>query len=355
MKKSETISNQIISDIESGVFGKSGERFLSTRELCDKYRISNKTAIGVLKTLELNGAIVTFGYKHFLLNGRADPNAPLFAETKREEKFVGFHVREIANEFMSNILKLFISVAKAHGYRVIIACSNNDKADELSIMSDFIKLNCRGFVSFSHTYFTNEAFFRRLPIPYVLCGSINPNLNANYITTSNFTAGEQAAKHLLSCGYNTFCYLGINPEKETRRHGFSAFLQQENIPAEKVHIYKYAENMLPAELFDFIETASELNRVAIFCYHDLIAVNLYAVIKKCGKKIPEEVGVVGFDNLPVSNMLSPKLTSISYSYLDLAEKFFEVLHSHIKDPLLPPQRAELFAYLIVKNSTGKPE
>lgn len=38
---------------------------------------------------------------------------------------------------MSNILKLFISVAKAHGYRVIIACSNNDKADELSIMSDF--------------------------------------------------------------------------------------------------------------------------------------------------------------------------------------------------------------------------
>lgn len=42
--------------------------------------------------------------------------------------------------------------------------------------------------------------------------------------------------------------------------------------------------MLPAELFDFIETASELNRVAIFCYHDLIAVNLYAVIKKCGKK-----------------------------------------------------------------------
>lgn len=78
-------------------------------------------------------------------------------------------------------------------------------------------------------------------------------------------------------------------------------------------------------------------------------------LSKNAAKNPEEVGVVGFDNLPVSNMLSPKLTSISYSYLDLAEKFFEVLNSHIKDPLLPPQRAELFAYLIVKNSTGKLE
>lgn len=353
MKKCNDIVSTILSEIDASKFGKSGSRFPTVKEICNRYQISNKTALSVIARLKKQGALISVGDKNFILSGIAEQNSDLFHAIKTDKKYIGFHVCEIANEFISKIVELFSQIAQKHGYTVLISCSNNTISEELNQIENFIKMGCLGFVSFSRAYFSCENYFKRIPIPYVLSGSINKNLNTNFVTISNFVAGEQAAKCFMSLDYQTYCYIGNNPEKESRGQGFISYLQKNNVSEEKIHIIRYTALDYTQTLTDVIAKSSNSDRLAIFCYHDLIALSVYELVKK-RKSIPEEVGIIGVDNLSVSQMLTPTLTTITYNFQDLADNIFKILNSNILDHTISPKNMELFSYLIIRKSVSAP-
>ena len=353
MMKSEKMTELILQETKNGAFGPSGSVFPGIRELCARYGVANKTALSVFRQLKKAGALFDVGKKNYLLAGRAAPDAPLFRALGERRPVLGFHTCEIDNQFMSNIVGRFVRMAGEAGYEVLILCSNNDKERELRQMTTFVRLGVRGFASFSRAYFEHADFFSRLPVPFVLSGSVNPELPTNYVTTSNFHAGIKAAEHLLSCGYRTFCYVGNNPEKETRRKGFLSHLREAGVPSGNIFTFRYENGRLPEGFYRLASGATRQNRLAVFCYHDLIAMRIYEIARQSVKKIPDEIGVVGFDNLPLSDLLEPRLCSIAYSYEDLAANCFSILKAQIEDPLAPPRQTELPSYLIVKESTAK--
>ena len=102
-----------------------------------------------------------------------------------------------------------------------------------------------------------------------------------------------------------------------------------------------------------IKNASDSNRLGVFCFHDVIALTLYNEIKKYKKSIPQEIGVVGFDNLSISDILTPRLTSVYYNFNELANFAITAILNSINNPNSPTVKKVTVPSLIIKDSSKK--
>jgi LacI family transcriptional regulator len=89
---------------------------------------------------------------------------------------------------------------------------------------------------------------------------------------------------------------------------------------------------------------------AIFIAADNSAIELMDILKRRGYRIPEDFSIIGFDNLPLSQYVSPRLTTISQDIKQKAQFALEVLFQHLKNPSLPTQNIVLDVELIKRES-----
>jgi DNA-binding LacI/PurR family transcriptional regulator len=125
------------------------------------------------------------------------------------------------------------------------------------------------------------------------------------------------------------------------------------VAEENITTYNSVNDKAPLELINVIKTASETNRIGIFCFHDVIALSIYSDIKKYKKNIPQEIGIVGFDNLSISDILTPRLTSVYYNFNELASLAFHTAISSINNESAPIVKNVTVPSLIIKESTKK--
>ena len=91
--------------------------------------------------------------------------------------------------------------------------------------------------------------------------------------------------------------------------------------------------------------------VGIFCYHDLLAVQLYTICDLIGKRIPEDVGIVGFDDLSIATSLTPALTTIQYRIASMADMTVNLLMTSIRSANAPYDNYYVEPNLIIRGSS----
>ena len=90
-----------------------------------------------------------------------------------------------------------------------------------------------------------------------------------------------------------------------------------------------------------------------FADNDLIAVGAIKALKQCGFKIPEDISIVGFDNMPVSSVIEPGLTTIHVPKKYMGEAAVSRLVSLIKEPGQPPVKTEISTTLLKRGTVPK--
>ena len=197
------------------------------------------------------------------------------------------------------------------------------------------------------------AQLRTTTIPTVLFDNyITKNPNVAYVGTDSFEGIDLAIDHLTELGHTKIALLNGSPDSMVTSNRYDAYassMQSHKLELDEnlVAFGYYVEDSAKYHLPSLIENGA----TAIICGNDLLAVG---VIRECGRlhvRIPQELSVVGFDNLPISEEITPALTTITQDRVDRGRNSYAALYWLIGK--VPISRSMLRPRLIVRDSTSK--
>lgn len=190
-------------------------------------------------------------------------------------------------------------------------------------------------------------------VPFVVAGRPPHIEGASYVDVDNVNGAYTAARHLALLGYKRIGYVAAPYNTTTgmdRLEGYKKALQESGLPFDPT---------LAAES-DFTErggyySAQKLLHQrpdALFVASDTMAIGAMRAIREAGLRVPHDIAVVGFDDLPPASQSTPALTTIRQPIRRLGVKLVETLLDIIDNGPLPPRRVIFGTELIIRDSCG---
>ena len=347
-----TIEDRIL----SGAYGHSGDRFLSVRELAQEIPCSYVTAVHVAEWLCERHVIARNGRCHYLTMGRCDLDSDLERIlTRSRRRCFGFIANSINNEFYGSITSLIQQQLRRQDYQLVVMSNSSDKEMELSQLEMGLEMGLAGMFFVPHAQFSNQKRYEYYPLPVVAIGRDLRQFTRHTVTVNNYSVGVLAAQHLLEQRYEQFIYVTVETSRtvrDMRMTGFLDCLRQNGVTVTEESIwYVNGHNIL-----NMIEQREEelraLNRrTGIFCYHDLIAMSLLHMCVKNSIPVPERVGIVGCDDLPVARVMSPALSTIHYPYDRICETAVDLMMEELNSGPIERKRVSIEPRLIHRETT----
>ncbi|MCH8567929.1 MAG: LacI family transcriptional regulator [Balneolales bacterium] len=239
-------------------------------------------------------------------------------------------------EFYSSFYKGFDSVAKERNAGVVLVNSENAPLDDLEIIKDLQRNNFDGAILFL-PHFTQDQYRKLLAqispdFPIVsVAQMVNPVMDT--ITFDNYRGGYLMAEHFFEQGFRR---LGVvngpsnKPEAMLRKNGFQDFAS--SCPELKL-VWQFEGDFSlksGSAAFDSYMNYGHKKPEAVFCCNDSMAIGFTHRALRSGIRIPEDVAVAGYDDLPVCNCYTPALTSVHTPYELMGKKALEYLLGRLK-------------------------
>jgi len=309
-------------EILEGRFGLPGELFPTTRKLSELRGVSVVTAHNLLSALCKDGFLELRGKKYILTHGE------MKRQQENDAKRIGLVISSASNEFFASLTDAVIRAARQKGYLVMTVTTDYSPKEERRALDLFAAMPVAGIIVCAPVARENEAVYRNLDLPCVFLSQALDGSGRSSVQVNSFSASQKVAQHLVECGYRRFLYVGtrnISPENDVRYTGFSMELSRRgfSLPAENVILLSGTATAERSSLPRILRQLRE--PVGIFCYHDLIAAQVYRLCHTLGKSIPDDVGVVGFDDLSFSTLLTPPLTTVRYRITSMADMAVKLL------------------------------
>lgn len=194
--------------------------------------------------------------------------------------------------------------------------------------------------------------FQSTGIPTVLLdNNIKKNSSVSYIGTDSFEGIDDAIEHLVGLGHRRIGLINGSRHSficDQRRQAYIDSMTAHNLPfSEETMPYGY---FVPEAAKPHVGNLLSMGITAILCGNDLIASGVISECSVLGYRVPEDVSVIGFDDIPMSDKLTPPLTTIRQDRIELGKCGFYALNSQIHNVSI--SRTLLRPRLIVRGSTG---
>jgi LacI family transcriptional regulator len=189
-------------------------------------------------------------------------------------------------------------------------------------------------------------------VPTVLLDNyIEHNSHVGYVGTDSYEGIDLAVAHLKSLGHKKIAFLNGSKNSmvsEQRQQAFlSSMLKHDLTPEEGLMEYGY---YVPDCAKDHVPGFLKKGATAIMCASDLIATGVISDLNRQGLKVPKDVSVIGFDDLPIAAQLTPSLTTIRQDRIDLGKSAFLLLDGLVHNVAI--SKLLLRAKFIQRESTG---
>ena len=350
MKKCERIYKVILNDIANNKYGGSGSRFITTRELSVRYNISLVTAHKVMQILLENNNIRQIGRKCFLTTGAFD-NASDVQKIYARTKTIGFHFSHINNQYFSDIAMMASDYALSLGYNLVIMVSNGIEENEKRALDQFFNMRVVGVISYEGIYGDKASnVYKNYPLPVVFLSSDHGIGKNDISSVDNGFLSKNVANHLIEQGYKRFMYVTNSKSSisAVRQNGFVKELKRRGFNIENEDNVYFEDNLHQSFYPALKKALSYGEPVGIFCYHDIVATNVLSICDKYDILYPQQVGVVGFDNL--SDLPYSDITSVEYSKNNVVKQAIDLLVKKNNKKEIEPQYIP--GYLVIRRSSS---
>lgn len=140
-------------------------------------------------------------------------------------------------------------------------------------------------------------------------------INVNFIVMNNIMGGYKACSFFINQGHRDIGYIQFSHRTsncEFRKKGFMYAIKENNLNITKENFFAVRNEISLAEIdfMDIITRQGDSLPGAFFCESDYIAIGVIKALNKQGKKVPDDISIIGFDNVPESSIISPELTTI---------------------------------------------
>ena len=292
------------------------------------------------------------------------PNPIALSLKERRSRSIGVVVCEIANTFFSQAINGIESIAYNCGYHVIISQSHESYEREVVNVEHLASRSVDGLLVSLSTETKQIEHFKRLHekgFPIVFFDRVTDEIATHKVVVDNFKGAYDATQHLIDSGYTKIAHLASSSHLSItveRLNGYKAALSANNIPINELYI-KYCSHggMNKAEIDQAVKDIIQLKDRpdAIFCAGDRLTIGCLGYLQANGIKTPETIGLVGFTNSAIVELLKPGLTSVHQPAFEMGQVATELLIKLIesKRPVTEFQTAVLQTEIFIRASSAK--
>jgi LacI family transcriptional regulator len=289
------------------------------------------------------------------------PNTHARSLVSGRSRILGIIVENITNPFFPELIQRFEEVAVAHGYEILVSSSNSDPAVLTTCVRRMLERKVEGVAVL--TFGEEEPVLDQLvhhDVPMVLAEFRPDNPKIATILLDYSTGIQAAVSHLIELGHRRVAFLA-GPHKLhsaiTRENDFRTAMETSGLAIQKKWIIE-CDHTLKGGVTGFARLQALATRpTAVVCSNDMTAIGVLRAAYMEGLRVPQDLSVVGLDDIDFAEFTLPPLTTIRMSRSDLARAAFEALRQQAEDPNNPMMQREFLVStsLVVRESTAAPQ
>lgn len=290
--------------------------------------VNNKGPIRAETVEKVESAVQALGYR---------PSMAARALKSVSNKTLGVIIPSLTNPVFAETAAGLQQRARALGYTPLILSSDYDDTLELSAVENLLAYQVDGILLTVNDA-TASAALQRLDeagLPYCLMHNVPRQRVAGYIGVDNFRAAAEVASRILALGHSRIGMVSgefIRTDRARDRHaGFLAGLKYAGVElAQLVQVDPVHATGLQQAMTSIYEQPGE-QPTAWFCSNDLLALATIAQLELMGKRVPEDISIVGFDGIQAGALRVPILTSIRTPNLEIGSAAVDLLLTQLDE------------------------
>ncbi|HEX7598861.1 MAG TPA: LacI family DNA-binding transcriptional regulator [Polyangia bacterium] len=288
------------------------------------------------------------------------PNTHARTLVSGRSRLLGIIVENITNPFFPELIQSFEEIAVANGYEILVSSSNSDPAQLTRCVRRMLERKVDGVAVL--TFGEEEPVLDQLThnnVPMVLAEFHLDNPKTATILLDYSTGIHNAVDHLRALGHSRIAFLAGPHNLHsaiTRVNDFRSAMEAAGLPIQKKWIVE-CDHTLKGGVAGFGKLEALAARpTAIVCSNDMTAIGVLRAAYLEGLRVPEDLSVIGLDDIAFAEYTLPPLTTIRLSRVDLARAAFEALRQQAEEPANPALQREFLVStsLVVRGSTAAP-
>lgn len=286
-----------------------------------------------------------------------DPNLLARGLVTKKTQTFGLVIPDITNPFFAAIAKEIENSANNFGYSVFLCNTDGNLKKEKQYINAFIQRGVDGIIyATSSIGIDNIKKIKKRGMPIVVLDRQIENLHIDTVSINNFQGAFMATEYLIKLGRRNIAFIGGPIDiviSKQRKLGYMKALEQYRIEPNEDMVYDGHFKMESG--IDGIKyfCNKKVKIDALFAANDLTAIGALNYLMQQGKRVPNDISIVGFDNIMLSSMITPKLTTINQPVSQMSEIAIELLIDQISKKKINPREIMLTPEIIIRESTSK--
>ena len=337
----------LIEQIEKGVF-KPGDKIPTEKELVELTGLARATVRHAVQNLVNMGHLTRRkGLGSFVLNQAADTE---------KRTIVGILIPDIRHGYAPELARGAEDEA-AKNKRSLILCNTDDSFIQADFHAERLIENAVSGVIFIPTAASDEKNrliiekFTRNNIHVVLADRTIPDVDTDYVTTDNFEGAYELTRYLINKGHRKIAIVvsTLFSTERQRLKGYEAALNDHDIEIDPSIIIDDTGPFIKERYSQYARELLERKRdiTAVFAGHDRIALLFYSAARQLGLSIPDDISLVGYDDLPFTTI---SLTTMHQPIYEMGQESLKLILSRIRDEITEPRHVVLKSHLVERSS-----
>lgn len=264
-------------------------------------------------------------------------------------------VPDIMNPFFSKVLRGIEAVALKHGYQVLLGDTQNDARLEEQYLNVLPQRQVDGMIFLTARIRKElmEEMARQFPI--VLACEYLEGADIPTVSIDNISSARKATEHLIRLGHCRIAHLSGPMNiilSRDRLRGYQQALAQHELEADAALVQEGDFTYESGYHLTLKLLALEKPPTAIFAANDEMAIGAIKAVRHRGGRVPDDVAVVGFDDIQMASIFEPSLTTIAQPMFEIGQKAMELLLALIEGTSARRRQLVLPDRLVIRDSCG---
>jgi LacI family transcriptional regulator len=282
------------------------------------------------------------------------PNASARTLKQRTSRVVGVVLSDLDNQFYARLAAGIEQVLREASYQMMVLADNSEAAEEVAGARTFLAMRAPGVIMTPVGAEASE-LLRARGIAVVEVDRRLSRVPCDGVVIDNERGGREATMHLVGLGHRRIALLGVDTDWTTdagRLEGYRLALRTAGIPYDESLVLR-----IPLHAPDIearMETLLDDHApTAIFAANNTLAEQVWGVLRRRGVRLPADVSLVGFDDVPWMSMVDPPITVVEQPTLELGRRAARLLLRRLHGPALLPVSEVLQPRLVLRGSAGR--
>lgn len=354
VSKTQQVRDFLKTRIDNGEL-KPGDNIMSEQNLAKSLGVSLITVRAAVSSLVEEGFI-------YRIHGKGTFVADFTPKTAGT-KTLAVMVYHVDNPFYSQIIRGMETEARKRGYHLLLCNTGAEEELENKYAAELINSGkIDGIMVSPENTTPNSGTIKKLRLagmPFVVFPQFSAKSESgiNYVVCDDENGAYLAVNHLLSLGHKQVGFLSRPIAKEAalnnRLNGYKRALKNASVTFDQKFFIKAREVEQEDGFKAAFAFAAMKNRPdAVFAIGDSLAIGFISGLRECGLRVPEDVAIVGFDDIPLAAQTHIRLSTIAQPTYEIGRKAVEVLTNQIEGKKDTPRQVVLPARLVVRATCG---